>query len=93
MTVRISKKLLWKAIRTQCVECFGGNPQEVKFCTAPKCSLYPFRMGSAKSGRDKPPETGNSSVHSEETLQGGAISLKPVPDLWEYSKKKRKEVK
>lgn len=33
------------AIRSHCVECMGGQVQEVARCTALKCSLYPFRMG------------------------------------------------
>jgi hypothetical protein len=33
------------AIRAHCVECMGGQVHEVQRCTAPQCSLYPFRMG------------------------------------------------
>lgn len=33
------------AIRSHCVECMGGQVQEVARCTALECSLYPFRMG------------------------------------------------
>lgn len=34
-----------KAIRAFCIDCCGGAASEVKTCTAPKCALYPFRMG------------------------------------------------
>lgn len=34
-----------KAIRAFCVECMGGQPREVKFCAAPRCPLFAFRMG------------------------------------------------
>lgn len=34
------------AIRSHCVHCCCGQPSEVEKCTAVKCSLYPFRMGS-----------------------------------------------
>ena len=34
------------AIRSHCVECMGGSVREVSKCTAPDCSLYPFRMGT-----------------------------------------------
>lgn len=34
-----------KAIRLFCLECCGGSSNEVKFCTAPNCVLYPFRFG------------------------------------------------
>ena len=33
------------AIRSHCVECFGGQVHEIARCTATQCSLYPFRMG------------------------------------------------
>jgi hypothetical protein len=33
------------AIRAFCVSCMGGYVQEIKGCSAPKCPLYPFRMG------------------------------------------------
>ena len=33
------------AIRSHCIECMGGQVHEVARCTAPQCSLYPFRMG------------------------------------------------
>ena len=34
-----------KAIRAFCIDCCGGSSNEVKLCTAPKCVLYPFRLG------------------------------------------------
>ena len=34
-----------KAIRAFCIDCCGGSSNEVKLCTAPKCALYPFRLG------------------------------------------------
>ena len=34
-----------KAIRAFCIDCCGGSAYEVKLCTAPKCVLYPFRLG------------------------------------------------
>lgn len=46
-----------KAIRAFCIICMGGYVREVARCTAPKCVLYPMRMGRnpfhAKAG--KPP--------------------------------------
>lgn len=50
MAIKVSKNVLWKAIRAQCVECMGGQMYDVSGCSAKKCSLYPFRMGcSAKA--------------------------------------------
>lgn len=34
-----------KAIRAHCLDCVCGSANEVKFCTAKDCSLYPFRFG------------------------------------------------
>jgi len=42
------------AIRNHCLECAGYSPSEVKACTAIKCWLYPWRLGSPEglySGR------------------------------------------
>ena len=51
----MTKNQLLKAIRNQCVECMGRQPSLVDGYTAPKCSLYPFRMGKdpkpARKGR------------------------------------------
>lgn len=35
----------YKAIREQCLECVG-NSYEVKRCSSPRCTLYPFRFGT-----------------------------------------------
>jgi hypothetical protein len=48
MPVRVSKSVLWKAIKEQCIECMGGQQYLVAGCTAPKCSLYPFRSGNSR---------------------------------------------
>lgn len=46
------------AIRAFCITCMGGYVKEVKNCTAPKCPLYPVRLGvnvfSAKYGKPRP---------------------------------------
>jgi hypothetical protein len=47
--VRVSKVKLWSAIRKQCLSCMGGSSREVEVCTAPKCSLYPYRFGKTPS--------------------------------------------
>ena len=48
---RTSFKKLVLAIKSQCVECFGGQRSEVEHCTSPKCSLYPYRLGAKMGGR------------------------------------------
>lgn len=42
-------------IRAYCLDCCLGDKQEVKLCTAPKCPLYPFRLGvEILENRNKP---------------------------------------
>lgn len=31
------------AIKAQCLECVGWDRNEVRLCTCPACSLYPYR--------------------------------------------------
>lgn len=33
-------------IRARCVDCSGGSQTEVRYCTAIKCVLWPYRMGT-----------------------------------------------
>lgn len=42
-----------KAIRAYCLDCCGGQANEVKLCPAEDCPLYPFRFG--KNPYRKPP--------------------------------------
>lgn len=41
-----------KAIRLKCLDCCGGNSAEVRRCSAIKCPLWRYRMGSEKKGQD-----------------------------------------
>lgn len=34
-----------KAIRAYCIECSGGNKNEVRLCNLKDCPLYPYRLG------------------------------------------------
>ncbi len=42
-----------KAIRLHCLECMGWSAYEVKNCTSPLCTLYPFRLGKAPGHKGK----------------------------------------
>jgi hypothetical protein len=42
-----------KAIRHHCIECMGFVTSEVKGCTSPLCSLFPYRLGKAPGHRGK----------------------------------------
>ena len=35
-----------KVIRAKCVDCCGGVKSEVDACTATRCPLHPYRMGT-----------------------------------------------
>jgi hypothetical protein len=73
--VRVSKAKLWKAIRGNCVECFGGHRISVKDCSSPKCHLFPYRMG----------KTGLLGMDDEETgpeRQAGDRKVVKRQDFW-----------
>ncbi|RJR26565.1 MAG: hypothetical protein C4582_01510 [Desulfobacteraceae bacterium] len=40
-----TKKAILKNIRANCIECMGGQAQEVQNCSSPACRLFPYRMG------------------------------------------------
>jgi hypothetical protein len=40
-----NKRPLLKVIREFCLRCMGDNAAEVRRCTSPACSLWPYRMG------------------------------------------------
>ena len=42
--------VLMKAIRAKCLDCCCGQSKEVRLCAADRCSLHPYRSGTA-SGR------------------------------------------
>lgn len=35
-----------KTIRIFCLECAGGSPKEVRYCSSIECPLYLFRFGT-----------------------------------------------
>lgn len=41
----MSKTSPLKAIRAKCLDCCCGQIVEVRYCTALKCPLNPYRMG------------------------------------------------
>ena len=40
-----------KAIRAKCLDCCGGQANEVRLCPCPDCTLYPFRFVTIRQGR------------------------------------------
>lgn len=49
----ISKRILLKAIRKNCLDCSGGVASEVLDCSMNMCPLYPYRMGLAGLYKEK----------------------------------------
>ena len=45
MTKEDSKSGVLRALRANCVECCGDSPEEVKYCSAIDCALWPYRFG------------------------------------------------
>lgn len=45
--VKVPKKFLWKAIRSQCLDCAAGSYKAVRSCPNENCPLYPYRFGHA----------------------------------------------
>ena len=45
MTKEDSKSGVLRAVRTNCLECGGDNFEEVKYCSATDCALWPYRLG------------------------------------------------
>ncbi len=41
----MSKNTPLKAIKKKCLECSGGDKEEVRNCALRQCPLFPFRMG------------------------------------------------
>ena len=48
---RVPKSLLWKTIRTKCLDCCAHQHKEVDLCEAKDCPNWMFRFGSASAKR------------------------------------------
>ncbi len=64
-----TKRQLLRAIRQKCVDCSGGQLQEVRLCPVSVCDLYAFRLG-----KDPTPSRSRgfakSRVYTGENQQG-----------------------
>lgn len=52
---KLIKEGMLGAIRLFCLECMGGDKNEIRYCTDKTCPLYRFRFGTvpAKPKEDK----------------------------------------
>ncbi len=57
-----------KAIRAKCLDCSGDQPKEVRLCSIPECSLYPYRMGKRPTTETNSPAK-NSEIAKEKTVK------------------------
>ena len=71
------KSCVLGAIRRNCLECCGGSSEEVRYCSALDCQLWPYRFG--KTPRQvKERALLNRSAFAE----GGRFDIeKPVKEL------------
>ncbi len=78
--VRVSKKILWEAIRKQCVECMGGSMSLIPGCTSKNCSLFPFRMGARQTLQNLKKDTPEVSKKPESRGEKLRLSSKDSPE-------------
>jgi len=87
-----------RSIRKHCLDCCGGRPSVVKYCTcdgvnSTRCHLWPFRFGkrpatAAKKHGERfldPRQMPSAEIPQEEVESGG----RPGGRSGELSKKKR----
>ena len=56
------------ALRLRCLDCCGGSPNEVRFCTTRKCPAWPFRMGENPWRKDRAPLSEEHKAKAAATL-------------------------
>lgn len=49
MRVKVKKAILWKAIRSKCMDCCAYQQTEVRECPAESCPIWAYRMGQRGS--------------------------------------------
>ena len=58
-----------KVVREKCLDCCGQQSKEVTLCTAFKCALWPYRMGSCgKTRRESANEEARKVLYGVEDL-------------------------
>lgn len=58
-----------KAIRAKCIDCSGDSKAEVKLCENVDCPLFPFRMETDPSRKQR---GGKKTVTKPVARQGGS---------------------
>ncbi len=59
-----------KAIKKKCLECSGGDKQEVRQCALRQCPLFPYRLGL------DPEAPGELPLEVREPGEGGRQQVK-----------------
>lgn len=62
-----------RAIREKCIDCMGGQRQEVRLCIDYECPLWPFRLGHKEKNQAdaedcQQEESGNDNVTDTKIL-------------------------
>jgi len=70
---------LLQVIRAKCLDCCGDQPSEVRLCTATRCRLWPYRMGT--NPFTKPRGPGRRFVRREFRQDGGKIPAAVQADV------------
>src|SRR5215470_19359829 len=70
---------LLQVIRAECLDCSGDQPSEVRLCTATRCPLWPYRMGT--NPFTKPRGPGRRFVRREFRQDGGKIPAAVQADV------------
>ena len=64
-----------KCIREHCLDCCGGSPKEVRFCTSTGCSLWLLRFGSKpKSAIRRLGSSGRDLLSHSSFIEGGKFA-------------------
>lgn len=64
-----------RAIRQKCLECSGGNKQEVLECVIGECPLFPYRLGVDPQAQALLSE--GASESDDSCSEGGDSGRKP----------------
>ena len=78
--VKVTKKVLWRAIRDNCLDCCCDDFAEVRFCSVPTCKLRPYRFGRTPKPTDYAYQPGDSAFDTADMEKIHEARLAGLPD-------------
>ena len=73
-----------KAIRLKCIDCCCGSKREARLCTAYRCPIHPFRMGTnpnrQRRKRDEHRQDDSRAVADERARESARETAKTRSD-------------